>query len=253
MGTEKQNQRVCKYCESKFTLTKRQLRQQRKAVYCSRTCARKDQHRKNHADIRSEKSCETCGHVFRVANWDRSKRFCSAKCSARARFGNPNGFDQKAKEKLERMVKDQKYAKWLESKAKSYGSKYGVDWRDLLQEFLLSIAEGKTAKFEHVFYGAIRSEYKRGITGSHNAVEVFGGDEIFQAIRDNRRSMSEYEFAEYLADLRRVTTDDEYKLACMFLLGFDKGEIFDHVGRKNRREIAALWKRLGIQGRIKNL
>lgn len=151
------------------------------------------------------------------------------------------------------MVTDPPYWKWLESKAKSYGSKYGVDWRDLFQEFLLSVVEGKTAKFEHVFYGTIREEYKRGITGSHNKLEVFGGDELLKAVRDNRRSMSEYEFAEYLADLRRVTTEDEYKLTCMYLIGFDKGEIFEHVGRVGRKELGELWKRLGIEGRIKDL
>lgn len=236
-----------------FVLTKRQQRQQRKAIFCSRTCARKNQHQKNHAAIRKEKNCEQCKTTFIVANWNDDKRFCSIKCSSRTRFKTPESFINGQSEKLARMVGDEKYYRWLETQAKRFGLKFNVEWQDLLQEFLLSIAEGKTGKFEFVFFESIRRSYKRGITGSHKAIEIAGGEEMLASVRDNRKQMSAYQFAEYLADLRRITSDTEYQLTCMYLCGFDKGEIFENSKELSRRELVALWKRLGIEGRIREL
>lgn len=247
MGTEKENRRVCKNCGVRFELTKRQMRQSKKAIFCSRTCARRKQHERNHADKRESKDCETCGETFRVANWDRAKRFCSTKCSARSRFSRPSDHLSKSKEKLSRMVGDEKYYRWLESRAKEFGRKYRLDWRDLLQEFLLGVLEGKTAKFEHTYYEMVRREYCRGITGKRDAADIFSGEELWGSIQESKKSMGDFEFIEYLADLKRNLSDVEYKLVCMLLIGFDKRDIFEQSKDFTRREMVAFWSKIGVK------
>lgn len=145
------------------------------------------------------------------------------------------------------MVTDQKYYYWISSKARKTAHKYGVDEQDLLQEFFVSALEGKTAKFEHVFYNAIRKDYCRGITGRQSASDFSESDDVLVNVKDNRRAMSDYDFIEYLCDLKALLTDNEYKLVCLYLAGFDQGEIYESTKDASRRELAALWKRLGLR------
>lgn len=146
-----------------------------------------------------------------------------------------------------RMIGDESYYSWLKAKSRNFGVKYKVDSEDLLQEFFLSVMEGKTAKFEHVFFGAIRSEYCRGVTGKHDAVDFSYDETLLVRVADTRRKLSDPDFIEYLCDLRSITSETEYKLVCMYLGGFDQGEIYEKAKDVSRRDLAALWKRLGLR------
>jgi hypothetical protein len=145
------------------------------------------------------------------------------------------------------MVSDPGYYRWLQQKARRTALKYRVDERDLLQDFFLSALEGKTAKFEHVFFSSIRSEYQRGITGRTDAADFSVDDTLLDRVRDNRRSMPDHEFIEYICDLRTICSETEFKLVCMYIVGFDQGEIWKMSKDVSRRELAALWKRLGLR------
>lgn len=145
------------------------------------------------------------------------------------------------------MVGDEKYYGWLQTQARNTGRKYRVDQEDLLQDFFLSVSEGKTAKFEHVFFESIRTEYKRGITGKHDAPEFSYDETLLKRVRYNDRRMTDHEFIEYLVDLKRLVSETEYKLVCMYLAGFDSREIWEQTKDVSRRDLAALWKRIGIR------
>lgn len=146
------------------------------------------------------------------------------------------------------MVTDQKYYNWLQTKARKAGQKYEVSSEDLLQDFFLSALEGKTAKFEHVFFNSIREEYCRGMTGKRSAPEISYDQELLVRVKDTRKTMGDHEFVEYLCDLKSICTETEYKLVCMYLAGFDQGEIYQKTKDIfSRRELAALWKRLGLR------
>lgn len=144
------------------------------------------------------------------------------------------------------MISDPKYYKWLQTKARKTATKYGIDHRDLLQDFFVSALEGKTAKFEHVFFNSIRKEYQRGITGKHEAANFSYDETLLTKVKDNRRSMPQHEFIEYLCDLRSITNETEYKVVCMYIAGFDQRDIWEKVKDVSRRDLYALWKRLGI-------
>ena len=145
------------------------------------------------------------------------------------------------------MVEHEKYRSWLESQAKRFGAKYALDWRDLYQEFMLSVLEGKSAKFEWVFFETMREHYCRGVTGKRDAVDMVSGEELWGSIREAKKGMDEFEFIEYLADLRRTLNNTEYKLVCMLLAGFDKRDIFEQSKEMTRRELIQFWERIGVK------
>lgn len=126
--------------------------------------------------------------------------------------------------------------------------KYRVDEQDLCQDFFLSALEGKTAKFEYVFFNSIRTEYLRGITGKTWAPEFTADDKVLSRIRENRKAMPDHEFIEYVCDLKSIVSEDEFKLVCLYIVGFDQGEIWEMSrNTTSRRDLAALWKRLGLR------
>lgn len=145
-------------------------------------------------------------------------------------------------------MRDPKYYKWLESRAKKFALKYRVDYEDLLQEFLLTIVEGKNKDFAHSFFSTIREEYKRGVTGSHDAIHMFSTEDILKPLGLAHATMGKYEFVEYLCDLQKYLNPTEYKLVCMFLVGFDKGEIFERTKDMSRRDFYAFWERINLGG-----
>lgn len=247
MGSEKQNRRVCKYCGVGFELTKRQMRQQKKAIFCSRSCARRHQHAKNHADKRQEKECEFCGIKFVVANWNREKRFCSIPCSSKARFKKPTQIVINGRNRLKAIIEDKPYYEWLKRQAIRFEFKYGIDHEDLLQAFLLSVVEGSHGRFEQCWFGEIRKELKRGLTGSYDAVPVVGGEDILKSVKENSEKMDRIEFIEYLVDLQRMLSETEFKLVCLYLIGFDKGEIYEQCKDLSRRELVKFWDKIGIK------
>lgn len=149
-----------------------------------------------------------------------------------------------------RMVTDQKYYHWLQVNARKTAAKYDVSSDDLLQDFLLSVLEGKTAKFEHVFFESIRKEFQRGVTGKRNAAQFILDESVWGGLSDNRKGMTDHELIEYLCDLRSITTESEYKLVLLYLMGFESYEIFEQSREITRRELTALWQRVGIRGVI---
>lgn len=145
------------------------------------------------------------------------------------------------------MITDQKYHSWLTKQAVTFGFKYGVDSEDLLQDFFAAALEGKSAKFEYIFFESIKKEYLRGMTGTSKAKPFVFDPEILKQIKNNKRGMTDYEFIEYLCDLRTTLTEKEYQLVCMYLIGFDQYEIWQKVKDVSRRELAALWKKVGLK------
>lgn len=170
-------------------------------------------------------------------------------CSSRARFGNPTASIEKANVRLAKIVNDKPYYKWLQIQARKYAAKYRVDPDDLLQTFFLAVVEKQNPDIKHSFFGTIRKEYKRGITGSYDAVDVFSTEELIKPVRDASRAMDHYEFVEYLCDLKTMLNNEtEYKMVCMFLVGFDKGEIFERSKDLSRRDFKAFWERINLPG-----
>lgn len=145
------------------------------------------------------------------------------------------------------MIGDEKYYLWLQTQARHFGFKYNIEWEDLLQEFFLSVAEGKTAQFEYVFYEVVRREYKKGITGKTEACDFSMDETLLSRVANARDSMDEFEFIEYLVDLKSLLNETEFKLVCLLLVGFDKGEIYEKSKDLSRRNLAAFWKKIGIK------
>jgi len=223
---EKCTDRICGFCGAAFTVTKTQQRQvyEKWPKNCSRTCAKRAQHVKNHGDKRIDKSCPICSTIFTVTPYNIDKTFCSAKCSAIERFGMPSERIKKNNERLLSILRDKKYMRYMRKIAYSIGRKYGVDAEDILQDFFLHLASGHNSTIENTAMEIVRLEYNRGFTKTRFCKNAAVDLENFKHLQDHR-SMNDLDIFEYLLDLRKILTDDEMKIVHMLILGHGKVEI----------------------------
>lgn len=237
--------RVCNFCGKDFTLTKSQMRQVKEkwAVNCSKSCARKAQHAKNHADKRKVKKCDNCGAEFKTTNWNKGRMFCSTSCSSIARFGDPKRRKKKMLQKIEAILKDERYMAYLQSISKKIGLKYGVDCNDIFQDYFVALLEGQNCFIEQTAMTTVRKEYNRGICGKWKAKEITVSGEAIDLISKRGKKSTEIEKLELLNDLRAVTSSFEFLICKLLLQGFRAIEIKDRLTTGNDR-FWQTWKKI---------
>lgn len=242
MEKEKRNLKVCKCCDKQLTISGKQLARPkgRLPVYCSKSCARKIQHLKKYGKIREEKECPICKNKFTVVNWNRDKTYCSIKCSSISRFGRPKESKLEIEQRLETILKDKKYFNYIVNIAKRLGRFYGVDHDDLIQDYFVCLLEGKNTSIEFVSAYSVRKEYNRGITGKHRAKDVIIDCDLIKILRNKKEKFSSIEMVEYLLDLKKITTQYEYKIIELALLGFGHGETKKKV-KGNSQKFLDTW------------
>lgn len=204
-------------------------------VNCSRSCAKKLQHQKNHSSKRVVKKCETCEEEFYIAIWNRSQKYCSQKCSLFARFGEPKKRIAELRKKVEKIINDEKYMNFIKRKAIKISSKYGVDYNDILQDYFLHLCEGHNSFIEQTSMDVIRREYNRGICGKRKAKDCLVNTDILEHIREKENFLDSFEFKEYLIDIEKTADEYELKLINLALCGFGRTESNNKLKGSNEK------------------
>ncbi len=226
-------QRICKYCKKEFTLTIDQTRQAKHkwAVNCSRTCAKKAQHQKNHGKNRVVKSCKVCGKEFTTTIWNKNKTYCSGQCSATARFGTRNS--KKTKAKVELILQDEKYLKYIKRVAKQFACRFRLDWEDILQDYFTALLSGNNTTIEYVGLSKVRSEYRKGITGHRELNDFrFNPIEVLKEVKESHRAMDSIEFREFMIDMLTPMSVSERKFFLLAIKGYTKHEIVAEIRKE---------------------
>ncbi len=170
-------------------------------------------------------------------------------CSKKNRWGAPTERLKKGKTKVLQILKDEKYMRFLNSKAKKISFKYNVDYEDCLSNHFLELLEGHNVFLEQSAMGFIRKEYNRGLVGKRKCGDVWAPEELLQNVQMQKKAKDVFGFIEYLYDLSKMVTEVEYQLICMYLSGFDKGEIADKTKAMSRRDFYDFWERVGLSKR----
>lgn len=221
MENTEQIRRICKFCKIEFFLTESQKTQAKEkwATHCSRSCARKAQHAKNHGNKRISKKCEICKKEFIVVNWDKYKKFCSNKCSSTARFGHI----KRDQSRLNQILKDEKYLGYIENVARKIQYKWGLgEWfyEDLLQEYFLELSKGNNTTIENVSKSLLRIELKKGVTGKWDVDFTFSTMDAIPYIKENYKKCSTTEFIKYIKEVFLTMDDVDKKFLWLWLKGF---------------------------------
>lgn len=237
-----EDRRLCKFCGVEFFLTPKQKRQVRERwpVNCSRSCARKAQHERNHGAIRTKKKCQFCSGEFTVTNWSKHQIFCSRECSNKNRFGNID--KESSRKKIFKILTDEPYLRFINNKAKSLASKYGVESDDLIQDYFLSLLKGHNCLLEQSAMETIRKEYNRGVVGKRKANGVITGIESVGALREARSFLCGSEFSEYMMDLKATLDEDEFKIAWLKILGLGYYEAYERRDSLTKRQFNEIWR-----------
>jgi len=250
MEVTREVRRVCAYCSISYTLTKLQMRQVKEKwpINCSKSCARKAQHARNHSDKRDAKDCEACGKKFVVANWDKGKRFCSITCSSINRFGDAKDRTKRNHDRLETIIRDEKYFGYIRSKAKKIAYQYGIEWEDIVQDFFLELAEGRTAMIEKVAMNTVRETYRRGMVGARYVNRSgFVIEDCLKVVKDKQKFLSSHDFIDYVFDLKSLLTESEFQVVFLALKGFNKREVYEQLkGNIPRRAFHKIWAAKGL-------
>lgn len=128
-------------------------------------------------------------------------------------------------EKIIRILKSDRYFRFLKNRAKQLSIKYNVCEEDILQDHFLNLIEGRNLFIEQTAMETIRKEYNRGIVGKRKARKVTIDLVGLKFIREKKNFLTDIEFMEYLIDLKKVTTEYEYKVIQLALMGFGRGEV----------------------------
>lgn len=235
MVDSREIRRICKFCGKQFELSKSQMRQVKSKwpTNCSRSCARKAQHSRNHKHIRTEKECVMCGSKFTTTNWNNGKVYCSKKCASTARFGEKD--NKKMLSKLNQILKDKKYLKYIENVAFKYSYKFGKCeefGKEILQEYFLNLCNGNNTTIENVANSLIRKEIKRGVTGKWQSDFSFSTEQAMKFIKEKKTSLSSIEFKEYILDLYGSLSDFEREFITMYIKGFKDSEVMKMIRKK---------------------
>lgn len=246
---QQSDRRICSFCQKEFYLTRDQKRQAKSKwpINCSRSCARKSQHARNHKEKRIKITCENCGDEFQAIKWevDRGRKFCSQKCSNISRFGDPVRRRELMNEKIFKIIRDEKYYKYLKNIAERLSYNYRVDFDDLFQNYFLEILEGRNTTIEKATMSFVRKEYNRGITGKHYAGGITIGidKESMNTFINKSKNMSDIELIEYLIDLKSVLSEYEFKIFTMILEGHNFELIRDKI-KGSSAKFSETFKRL---------
>ena len=212
------------------------------AVNCSRSCARKAQHERNHGSKRETKSCLVCNKKFKVTLYNKHQTFCSVACSSKHRFGDLDR--EKVKDKIESIIKDEKYFKFFKKKAFRLGLKYEIDPEDIIQDFFLELCQGRNTMIEQSAMSTIRKEYNRGVTGKTKSKDIIIALENLNNIKSIEYFDSGLKFFEYIYDLKRLLSEDEFKIAWLKIIGFGYYESYENRDKLSKREFLNIWNKL---------
>lgn len=232
MENIREDRRVCNFCGEEYSLTESQMRQVKSKwpINCSRSCARKSQHARNHKSKRVNKKCDNCEKEFTVTNWDKDKKFCSIKCSSVKRFGIKD--KQRMREKLNKILKDEAYTKYIKTTAWKITHKFGKGeefYEDLLQEYFLALSMGLNTTIENVSKSFLRKELKRGITGKWNVDFNFSTMDAMPFIKQSYKRCTTSEFLIYIKELFITMTETERRFIIMYLKGFTDREVMKEI------------------------
>lgn len=232
MESSREIRRICSFCEKEFELTKTQMRQVKEkwAINCSRSCARKKQHAHNHKDKRIDKKCIVCKKEFTVVNWNKDQELCSNKCVGIARFGEKDR--TKMIVKLDRILKDEKYKKYIKGTAWRIANKFRLGEgfiEDLIQEYYLKLLEGNNTLIEHVANSLLRKELKKGIVGKWNVDFKISSTDIMPIIKEVSKECTNEEFMHYIADIMRPMNEFERKFILLYIKGFTDLEVMEKI------------------------
>lgn len=233
VSTPVQIRRICEYCKKEFTLTIDQIRQVKHKwpVNCSRTCAKKAQHEKNHGKNRVVKSCKICGKEFTTTIWNKDKTYCSSQCSANSRFGIRNS--KKTREKIDLILRDEKYLRYITIIAKKFAFKFQLEWQDLLQDYFAALLSGNNTTIEHVGLSKIMTEKRKGITGHRELKDFkFNSIEVLKEVKESHKKMTSIEFREFMIDMLTPLTGIERKFFLLAIKGYTKHEIVNEIRKE---------------------
>lgn len=202
-------------------------------VNCSRSCARKAQHLRNHGWKRKEKECEICSTPFVTTNWDKEKKYCSSKCVATARFGEKDTL--KTRQRLDQILGDPPYYTYIKSVAGKIGHKFkkGEEFKEeVIQEYFLKLWEGQNTTIENVAKSMLRKEIKKGITGKWESDFSFIPQDALAFMKTKRRELNSIEFKEYLIDIFNILNEREREFFVLYLKGFKDREVIKEIRKK---------------------
>lgn len=231
MGNKTENKRICKFCGVEFFLTSSQEKQVKKATYCSRSCARKHQHSKNHKNKRHNVTCPICKKVFTKIDWQGDRKFCSQKCAATARFGEKN--ISKMIKKCNQILKDEKYLAFIRYRAKKTLKNFRLDLvDDVVQEYFLNLCSGINITVEQAAFGFLRKEIKRGVVGKWNSDFSFYPSDALEFLKIKSKEMCTKEFVDYLIDIGLCFNEFEKNLIYLYVKGFTDFEVKKKIREK---------------------
>lgn len=205
------------------------------AINCSRSCARKAQHARNHAKKRTELECPVCRKKFIAVKWEKEngRTYCSTECAKTARFGEKDR--SKMLYKVEAILKDDEYLRYINGLAKKISFKWRRDLefaKEIVQEYFLRLCDGQNTMIEHVAKDMLRKELKRGITGKHNSDFNFNSLEALGEVKKKKNDLDSIEFKEYIIDLFGSLSEFERKFIWMYIKGFTNAEVMNEIRKK---------------------
>lgn len=237
---EKPNEirRICKWCGKQYELTKKQMRQviSKWPAHCSRSCSKRTQNAEKHGHKREHRNCQMCGESFVVVNWNKEKVFCSNQCASTSRFGEKDA--SKTRDRLNQILKDEKYKRYLDGVARRISFKYGRGEEfkeELTQEFFKSLWEGFNTTIENVAKDMLRSELKKGIVGKRNSDFRFNSVEMLKQVKEMSKFLGSQEFVEYVVDCSKILNETEQRFLNLYLKGITKPEVIDELRRQGVR------------------
>lgn len=159
-----------------------------------------------------------------------------------ARFGDPKKRRVKTKTKLEAIIRDDKYMKFLEKISNRIAFKYNVFAEDILQDYFLSLASGHNSLIEQTAMETVRKEFNRGIVGKRVAGNIISSLDMDELKKFKQNEKDEIKRVEYLHDIRSQLNDEQWKIAALFLFGFNAREIIEKgIPRRQVYKISSLF------------
>lgn len=151
------------------------------------------------------------------------------------------------REDLEKIIREPNLQAWLRRRAHKIMIKHGIGTvDDLMQDFYLGRLLGHFATIEQTACKTLHDEYCRGVTGKTKMPHGSWADEELLTRVSDRKQKAGTDLVEFLYDLRLVSSDLEYQMACLAMAGFGQYEIYEQTRGCGKAEFFNAWRSLGL-------
>lgn len=132
--------------------------------------------------------------------------------------------------------------KFLEKISSRIAFKYDVLAEDILQDYFLALASGHNSLIEQTAMETVRKEFNRGVVGKRLASNIISSFDMDELKKFKQNEKDDLKRVEYLHDIRSQLNDEQWKIATLFLFGFNAREIIEKgIPRRQVYKISSLF------------